>query len=282
MKKNHILEFALVAMIASLSACNSNSEAFPSQSYEIKLTSEIIPSRVNDLDYQSTQIVEGQKVGVTITGASGVHNNVAWTAGADGSLTNEGAAIYYKGNSQTIITAYHPYNKTWTGTNHVFTVSKDQSTNEGYLASDLLWVTETVTHDETAVALTFSHKLAKINVTLTSTDITDLSGATISICGTEIAAGFNSATGILSNMQGAKADIKAGVIANNLTTASAIIVPQTVEKGTKFIKFTHGDKSYYYALSDEKEFQSGHAYNYSLRIDSSNMENPLEGEESEW
>ena len=40
---------------------------------EIKLTSEIMPSRVTPLDYQSTRIVEGQQIGVTIAGAKSEH-----------------------------------------------------------------------------------------------------------------------------------------------------------------------------------------------------------------
>mgnify|MGYP003299183438 CR=1 FL=1 len=87
---------------------------------------------------------------------------------------------------------------------------------------------------------------------------------------------------MLTDVEGTIADITAGITTNNAYTASAIIVPQAIEKGTKFIKLTNGNKDYYYTLAERKEYQSGHSYNYTLKIDDSNMENPIEVEEFEW
>ena len=153
--------FALVALVAIFTACTYEiTESIPTE-LEIKLKSEVTPaSRVADANYQSTQIVEGQQVGVTITGAKNGHINVAWTAGADGSLTNTEEAVYY-GNGTATIMAYHPYNPDWASTSHMFSVGTDQSTNEGYLASDLLWATATSAKTESPVVLTFAHMLAK-------------------------------------------------------------------------------------------------------------------------
>ena len=143
MKKNRWFGLALVAtmMGASFSACSNEAEEVLAQESEIKLTSEITPSRVTFLDYQSEQIVKGQQVGVTIAGAKSEHKNVAWTVGTDGALTNTDDAVYYSGNNTATITAYHPYNSTWTGTSHTFSVSKDQSDEANYRNSDLLWAT---------------------------------------------------------------------------------------------------------------------------------------------
>ena len=266
------------ATIFCFIACN-NAEESPIHGTEIKLTSKITPSRVTSLDYQSAQIVEGQQVGVTITGAQNEHNNVPWKVGADGALTNTGIPVYWE-EGQLTVTAYHPYKSTWA--ENEFSVSTDQSTNEGYLSSDLLWTSTTATIIDTPVSLAFEHKLAKINIFITSDDIKDLSNVTISICGTHITTGFNPTTGELSDVDGTIADIKAGVTTDKAYTSSAIIVPQSIEKGTKFIKLTHGDKYYYYTLPQKMTYLSGHSYNYTLKIDNSNIENPVEGEESEW
>lgn len=265
MGKTKLLGLALIATMASFTACTNDAEEVLAQESEIKLTSEITPSRVASLDYQSTQIVEGQQVGVTITGAKNEHKNVAWTVGADGSLTNTGSPIYW-GNTQATITAYHPYNSAWTGTSHAFSVSTDQSTEANYSNSDLLWATKTGTKSDETVALTFTHKLAKINVSLTSEDITDLSGATISICGTNIATNFNPSTGELSAATAYVQEIKAGITTANAKTASAIIIPQTIENGTKLIKVQHSNKSFFYSLKDSKAFDAGKSYNYSLKV----------------
>ena len=270
---------ALVALVAIFTACTYEiTESIPTE-LEIKLKSEVtLASRVADANYQSTQIVEGQQVGVTITGAKNGHINGTWTAGADGSLTNTEEAVYY-GNGAATITAYHPYNSIWASKNHMFSVSTDQSTNEGYLVSDLLWATATSAKTESPVVLTFAHMLAKINVTLTSTDMTDLSDATISICGTNIATSFNSETGELSAATTANVqEITAGVTTPNALTASAIVIPQTVEAGTKFIKVSHGGKTLYYTLTADKELKSGHSYSYTLTVKEAENELKLKSE----
>ena len=117
MKKRKLLGWAFIAL-ASITSCTNNTEEILTRECEIRLTSEITPSRVTSLDYQSTQIVKGQQVGITITGAKTEHKNVAWAAGENGSLTNTGEPIYWK-NSDVTITAYHPYNETWSeGVSH--------------------------------------------------------------------------------------------------------------------------------------------------------------------
>ena len=68
MKKTKLFGLAFLAttICSSFSACSNDAEEVLAQESEIKLTSEITPSRVTSLDYQSTQIIEGQQVGVTI------------------------------------------------------------------------------------------------------------------------------------------------------------------------------------------------------------------------
>jgi len=200
MKTFRMIGLALMATFtgASFSACTSETEEVLGQDTEIRLISEITPpSRGTDLTQQATQIVAGQQVGVTITGAKAGHDNIAWTAGADGTLTNTGEALFY-GSGPATITAYHPYKSAWTGvtSNVPADVETDQS-GEGYLRSDLLWATATASKTKNAVALTFTHKLAKINVTLTKPADNDinLSGANIYINGVILVTYFNPSTG---------------------------------------------------------------------------------------
>lgn len=283
MKRTKLLGLALIAIMTSFSACTNETEEVLAQESEIKLTSEIIPaSRVTSLDYQSTQIVEGQQVGVTIAGAKSEHKNVAWTVGTDGALTNTDDAVYYSGNNTATITAYHPYNSAWTGTSHAFSVNTDQSDETNYRNSDLLWATASSSKTDKAVGLIFAHKLAKVNVTLTSTDIADLSGATISICGTNIATNFNPTTGELSAATANVQEIKAGVTTTEYT-ASAIVVPQTVVSGTKFIKVAQGGKTFYYTLAADKELKSGYSHNYTLTVKEKELEIAIESDKiTDW
>lgn len=264
MKKTKLFGLALIATMTSFSACTNDAEEGLTQESEIKLTSEITPSRAAS-NLQSTQIVAGQEVGVTITGAKTDHNNVAWEVEDNGVLTNKGDAVYY-GDGAVTITAYHPFNDDWDeNTIYGFSVSTDQSTNAKYLASDLLWATATSSKTETAVPLTFSHKLTKINVTLVpENEDDDLKGATISIYGTKIIAAINPTTGQMLEADGTTQEIIAGVIADDVYTASAIVVPQEVSG--KFIKITHEGKTYFYTLPSAKILESGHSYSYTLTV----------------
>ena len=254
-----------VMALTSITSCCNDSEDFQKPSDEIRLTSEIAPTRVVSPDYQSTRIVEGQQVGVTITGAKSGHRNVAWHVGEGGVLSNTGEPVYWAKGDVTI-TAYHPYNQTWSGTSHGFTVSTDQSSEENYRNSDLLWATATSSVTDGAVPLVFSHRLAKINVTLRSEDIEELSGATISICGTGTATTFNPEDGTLSGAASNVAEIKAAVTTATAYTASAIVVPQTVASGTKFIKVELDGRNFYYTLSAGKELKAGYSHNYTLTV----------------
>ena len=280
MKKNYLFAFVAVAIMTGFTACSNHVEDALIPENEIRLTSEITSSRVTALDYHSTQIAQGQQVGVTIAGAQGEHKNVAWSVGQGGTLTNTGNPVYW-GEGQVSITAYHPYHAIWTGTSHEFAVNTDQSTDSGYANSDLLWVTTPASVTDDAVRLNFAHLLAKINITLSSDDIKDLSGTTISICGTKIKTTFDPTTGVVSEASDIQ-EIKASVTTSEACTASAIIVPQTVAKGTKFIKLTRGNKIYYYSLPGEMQYLSGRSYGYSIKLEDSNMESPIEGEETEW
>ena len=274
MKRNRWFGLALAATImgASFSACSNDAEEVLAQESEIRLTSEINPSRVAALDYQSTQIVSGQQVGVTITGAVGTHVNQPWSAANGGVLNNIGEKVYW-GNESVTITAYHPYDKDWTFDEvNDFTVSTNQTLSANYLTSDLLWCkVENQAKTENPITLTFTHKLAKINVSLTSTDVSasDLESATISICGTKVATTFNPSTGALGTVTGNVEEIAAGT---NTKTASAIIVPQTVAKDTKLIRVAIEGKVYYYTLPEDTEFVTGKSYSYTLTVKKKQLE----------
>lgn len=269
MKKYKSTIMALWAVMActSFMACSENEDSC-STSDLIQLTNRIYPAaRVTALDRQSTRIAEGQQVGVTIEGAQRPHTNVAWTVGSDGQMVNSGDALYWT-NSDISVVAYHPYQADWsTDAEMSFSVATDQSDDESYLNSDLLWVSTTASKSEDPVSLMFSHKLAKVNVTLQSDSQSDLSDAVISICRTNITTNFNPVTGELSAPALTDVeDIKAGTTTSTAYTASAIVVPQTVASGTQFIKVELDNTIYYYTLSADKELVGGHAYHYTLKL----------------
>jgi len=270
MKKNLLVSVFITFLLFS---CNQE-ENLSNEQNLIRLTSSITPmNRGVSINQQSTQIEDGRRVGITIMGASQEHSNQIWIANPYGELLNTTAPIYWRENDVTIY-AYHPYQENWDVNTTVkkFDIQTDQS-ETGYLESDLLWTSQTGTKSTSPIAMTFTHKLSKINVILTSEDITDLSNATIKICNTESSVGINLQTGELTQSQSDElVDIKAGVTTSHEYTSAAIIVPQTKMAGTKFIDITHNGNSYYFTLPENKEFKSGYSYSYTLKINKKPIE----------
>ena len=127
----------------------------------------------------------------------------------------------------------------------------------------MLWVKATASKSTNPIELKFTHKLSKIIVGLQHENgETDVTSAIVSICGTKPSATFNLSTGEITNPSGSATDIKAAQSAS----AAAIIIPQTVNEGTKFIKVEFNGKTFYYTLSENKTFESGKAYDFSLTL----------------
>lgn len=269
-----MFRLALTAIMTGLgfSACSNEVEEVLTQESEIRLTSEITPSSRVTEEYQSTQFESDRPIGVTITGSKSGNDyvNKLWTADGIGGLSTENKV--YWANTNIDLIAYHPYNEEWTQvTTYNFSVKTDQSEAADYLNSDLLFAkNENVTKTENAISLTFSHKLAKINVTLQPEySEMDLSDAVISICNTKTSTTINLSDGTVpENASGEIKEIKAGVG----LTASAIVVPQTVVSGTQFIKVVLGNKTFYYTLPTDKQLKSGYSHNYTLTVKETALE----------
>lgn len=280
MKKQLLGLFALALGMAS---CSQDMETPETQNQEIKLTTTVQhQTRGTSLTEQLTAIAPGQTVGVTIANATAEHINRAWTALTDGSLNNNGNPVYY-GSQAVTIYAYQPFDSSWSelDADHSFSVKADQSddSDKGYFNSDLLWGTVSSTTTSSAVNIPFSHKLSKINVTLTSDQ--DLTGAVISILNTLPSITINTSTGVLGTASGNVKTIKAGVATAQNYTASAIIVPQTISSGTAFIHVVHSGREFVYKLSNPHTFTSGYLYNFTLNISEHDI--TLDGEHvNEW
>ena len=275
MKKVKILGWALMAILTgtNFTSCTNEANDILSQGNEIKLTSAITPaSRTNNTNCQSTMIVKGQQIGVTTSGAKEDHNNSPWEAGENGSLINKGNTLYWNGQNGIIINAYHPYNSSWTGTEHTFSVHTDQynnSNDNNYLNSDLLWVTQSYDYTSAPIELKFEHMLSKIIVNIQGNNLY----SNVSLCGTIISANFNLTNGTVTAQNATPSEIK---VSEGATSAAAIIIPQTVNSGTKFIKVEYNDKTFYYTLATSKTFESGKAYTFNLTL--KETENEEEGE----
>lgn len=228
---------------------------------------------------QKTQIAEGVKVGVFVKNQDGYisgGNNAQLTANGAGAFT--GAPIYLPEDGSAVsVAAYAPYSSKFNDMADVeadFTVASNQSTDAGYLASDLLWGvpagTNAFTKDNPVVALNFTHMLAKLTVkfkTSANTDV-DLKGSTINIVNTLPSTTLKVADGTIGAAKGTATSIKAAAFASDATefVTSAIIVPQTVSTGSFIQVVLTNGKMLNAKLNAEATFVSGKSYSYVVNI----------------
>lgn len=307
MKTKAFMAMAALALVAA--ACNNDDEITDNWNGEIRLSSGLeaqqTGTRSISTDLQGTLIAENNEVGffinegVTSNPSTTYEQNLKYTADGNGGFN--GTTVYFpqSGNGVNIF-AYAPW-KTGLALNgsYAFTVAADQSSNDNYIASDLLWgqpmkadpenegsyiPANPVARTKNNVNVSFSHLLSKIEVTLTpGSGLTadNFKGATLYILNTKPGTSLTLATGAISNASDATDDaykdgIKAAVYSADETptslTAAAIVVPQTVTKGTKFMKLhlaTGGDL--YYTLPDGESAQnltleSGKIYKYKITV----------------
>lgn len=252
----------LTGVLCLATSCSNEDDGLP---VEIRLGASITQTRSLNMDEHSRFIKDGHEVGITIDGASMEHVNVPWLSDGQGNLSHISAPVYYTGKKAAHIYAYHPYNAEWTdvmNTSYTFSVATDQS-GDGYTQSDLLWSTATRPADYNMVVLNFAHKLAKIIVKLTSSDISDLTGARFYICNTYTSVGFQG--GSLGDLGETQHEIFVGEM-DATGKACAVIVPQEMKMNQLFMRVVIGEKVYAYRMPEDKEFKSGYSYNYNLDV----------------
>lgn len=280
MKK--ITLFTIVLAGWGLMGCSSDEMASEQvgQQTPITFVSNVSTMRSANVNLQKTQLAEGVKVGVFVRDADGFisgGNNAQLTASGAGGFT--GSPIYFPEDGASVnVLAYAPYQSGWSDQVDVaatFTVAANQSTDAGYLASDLLHgvptaTTNSFTKETPVVALNFQHKLSKLSVKFKTSEDTDvdLKGATINIVNTLPSVTLKVSDGTLGTATGTATAIKAVTFASDATEflASAVIVPQKVAAGSFIQVVLTNGKMLNARLNTEATFASGKAYVYTVNI----------------
>lgn len=254
----------------------------------INITSNVAQTRSADINLQKTQIAQGVEVGVFVqAGAGFITNGDNAKLTADGFGTFTGTKLYFPTDGAAVsVYAYAPYNSAFAGKadqDVAFTVASDQSSDAGYLKSDLLCGapegTNSFTEETPNVLIGFKHMLSKLTVKFTTSEETDvdLKGATIKIVGTLPSTTLNVINGTIGAASGSATDIKAVTFASDATEfqASAVVVPQTVAAGS-FVQVILSDKLLNAQLNADATFVSGKAYTYNVNISGQGAETKAE------
>ncbi len=287
MKKISFLSMGLAML--TLASCDSDIDfQRTAEPTAINITSNVAQTRSADINLQKTQIAQGVEVGVFVqAGASFITNGDNAKLTADGFGTFTGTKLYFPTDGAAVsVYAYAPYNSAFAGKadqDVAFTVASDQSSDAGYLKSDLLCGapegTNSFTEETPNVLIGFKHMLSKLTVKFTTSEETDvdLKGATIKIVGTLPSTTLNVINGTIGAASGSATDIKAVTFASDATEfqASAVVVPQTVAAGS-FVQVILSDKLLNAQLNADATFVSGKAYTYNVNISGQGAETKAE------
>lgn len=268
--------FTVLAAAAALLACNKNEAdtQLPAKGQVIRLTSQVTTKATTDP--QTTQLNTAVKVGVF-----GISDNTAITNGDNNTYTVDAnanlsatAEMVWPLEGSVSIYAYAPFQQGWSYNQaNSFSVTTDQTTEAGYLSSDLLYGTPAsnpVAPTEEPVALNFTHKMAKLNITIQKAQEStlDLSAATVTLTNTKITTSLNPSTGAIGEATGDATDIQLVSALGNATTACGILVPQQVAAGTALVRIVADGKTLIAKLGAATTFVGGKSYNFTVQVGS--------------
>ena len=302
--------FFACAMLVTLASCSSdhdlsqqnNTPSDPDVINIVAASSKPVTRAAQDAaKLQDTQFAVGEEINVylsehttetpVITYGDPWIFKVSNSVGSNGEVTltpPDGITPKFPSNNNGV-DAYALYPTSVTTTdNGTFTVPVNQSDDEKYRSADMMFGTNSIDTDGDPISdfkgtqkgnnvqLYFKHQLSKIIVKMktTSFDANFLDGATIKLYGAKKECTYKAGKNGITEIS-AKTDLGTGEFYNlgtyNANGNAGIIVPQTINKDTKFIEITtSGDspKTYVYNIADEggMTFVGGNQYTYNISL----------------
>ncbi len=234
----------------------------------LTISPKAVSTRTATTDIQSAQLASGQQFYAYFTSANVVPQSTTFTANGSGGTTPATQPYFKLSETSTDVRAYYPSSVTEATTS--FTVEANQSGDDAYRASDLMFASANITKvfPASTGALTFAHKMAKIKVT-TTTRVSSIK--TIKLKGILPTVPFNASDGTLGTASGSATDITmyshSGQTAN--INCVALIPPQSKAADATLIEVTsalHSSTPLTYKLPNAITFQSGLQYIFNVDL----------------
>ena len=271
MKTKNILAMALLPALAMLAtACSSDDVQTADNRVPITLTGTTLTITETRANADTTLNKDYLKVGLPVrvsvknTGTS-TWTDYTYTAAAGGELTPPTTPPFYPiDNTSVDIVAYSP-----SFASSTFSVLSDQTTNDSYLASDLVYASvSNQAKSISAVPLQFEHKMAKIVVNvLAGSGVNEIRSVTLSNIYPQVT--FNPATGAVGYATGTQTPVT--IVDNNTTAAAygaAVIPGQTVVGNLLTVVTDLGTATY---SVSSKTFTAGKMYKLTISVNKTSV-----------
>ena len=268
MKLQRFFYAAVGAM--TLAACSSADE-YQNEESRTPITLTYSTLAVEDMRGGASQtlndanIATGRAVTVCVspnTGAEGgSEGDFIYTAADYGAMTAPTTPPYYPTTGSVKITAYHPSDAA-----AEFTVQSDQSTDEGFNASDLMYSNNLSNVEKTreAVNLKFEHKMAKLVVNVEAgAGVSTIQKVTVK--GVKPTVEFNSATGTVGAASGTATDITLFTDGEANTASGAVVFPGQELSGA-LLDIVTDKGTATYTLASAKTYEAGKRYTLNLTV----------------
>lgn len=259
-----------VAVTLTLTACSSTEENTNGElrtpinlTYSTLTVAETRAGAAIDLN--DANITSGRTVTVKVTPNSGATGgstgDFVYTAGDAGAMTAPDTPPYYPSAGTVKLTAWHPSDAAAS-----FTIETDQSTNDAFNASDLMYSNNltAVSRTANAVEMQFTHKLAKLVVNITAgTGVNTITG--VKVKNVKPTVSFDSTTGEVGAASGTATDIILFKDGTSGAASGAIVFPsQSLSGALLDIETDQGTATY--ALAAAKTYEAGKRYALALTV----------------
>ena len=262
--------FAAALSALMLSACSSDDTALSQPAAEGEVAFQLTSSTVQAVAHRAATNLNETKLtsgDVSVFISTNYATQYTYTAQSDGSLTSASTAYYPNDGSEIDIAACYPASASSDASSAAtFNVSADQSSDENYIASDLLWAQATGKSKASgSVALAFQHKMAKIIVNVTAgSGVTSIGNITLKNIKRRVS--FTASTGVVSAAQeiGGNTDVLIG--GNN----NAACIPAQTLNG-EFLTIVTDQGTATYSFTSSKEVVAGNQYTLNITVNRTNV-----------
>ena len=263
----------ITCLAAVVTACSSDDAAQPQgERVPIGLSYTTQPQTVSRAaaatNLNDGTIASGKQVKVFISNhLEDDYRDYVYTTGDAGAMTLPTPAPYYPmdGITNVDILAFYPATA---GTS--FTVLADQTSDDNYTASDLMWATPITNQARTTsnVALEFTHKMAKLVVTARKgTAIKEVNSVTL--MNVKPTVSFNQTDGTIGAASGDAIEVKMVKDETaDMVTGAAVFPAQTIDGQLLKIgvTMTNDETGFAYYSVDSKSFAANSVYTVDLTV----------------